>query len=154
MNERKRLVDSLDEEAGYRALRDHVVEKALLARSRHGPLIDEGAMLRILLDPEVVRFPTAVRYDAAPLQPGEFAWPMPRGERPSEGYVLVIHSRFEGRPDAMPLLAAYHVVAINYLDLATHVEAELFGATLLGLGVDEYYEQLCRLGDEIAAPVG
>jgi hypothetical protein len=150
MDEPQDLAQSLNEEAGYEALRGHVVEKARLARARHGPVIDEGAMLRILLDPEVIRFPTVVRYDAEPLQPGEFAWPMPRGEKPSDGFTLVIHPCFEGRPDVMPLLAAYHVVAINYLDLATHVEAELFGATLLGMEVDDYYERLCRLCDEIA----
>lgn len=152
MNDRQSLAASLTPEEGYRALRDHLLDKAHLARARHGPVIDEGAMLRILVDPEVVRFPTVVVYDADPLQPGEFAWPRPRGEKPSDGYELVIHSHFQGRPDVMPLLAAYHIVAINYLDLATHEEAELFGATLLGLDVDDYYARLCRLCDELGTP--
>ena len=152
MEERQSLAASLTEEDGYQALRDHVVTKALLARERHGPEIDEGALLRVLLDPEIVRFPTVVRFDSGALHPGEFAWPEPRGENPRDGFVLVVHRRFENRPADLPLLLAYHVVAINYLDIATHVEAELFGATLLGMEVDEYYERVCALADELPRP--
>jgi len=152
VEERKSLASSLTEDDGYQALRDHVVTKALLARERHGPEIDEGALLRILLDPEIVRFPTVVRFGEDALHPGEFAWPEPRGENPRDGYVLVVHRHFENRPADLPLLLAYHVVAINYLDIATHVEAELFGATLLGLEVDEYYARVCALADELPRP--
>lgn len=153
MDDRRRLAESLTPEEGQRALLGHVVDKARLARQRHGPDIDEGTMLRILLDPDIVRFPTVVRFDAAPLQPGEFAWPMPRGEEPKDGFVLVVHPRFEGRADALPYLLAYHVVAINYLDVATHVEAEHFGAALFGLEVDQYYAIVCALADELPKPV-
>ena len=60
-----------------------------------------------------------------------------------------MHPLFENRPDDLPLLVAYHVPSINYLDVATHVEAELFGAALLGLSVDDYYARLCELADSI-----
>ena len=48
--------------------------------------------------------------------------------------------------------SAYHVVSINYLDVATHEEAELFGAALHGLEIDDYYERVCTLADELGAP--
>ena len=156
---------NLTEEDGYAALRGHVAERAALARARHGPALpdvlrghggerhgpvfDEDALRALLADPEVMRFPTTLAFDAAPLLPGEFAFPRPNGERPSAGYTLCVHPQFEGRWDVLPLLVAYHVVAVNYLDIATNEEAELFGATLLGLAPDEYYARLCELADTL-----
>ena len=144
----------LSEEAGYEALRGHVLEKALLARERYGPEIDVQALERVLQDRDIVRFPTTLRFDAQPLIAGEFAHALPLGERPSDGFVLVIHPYFERRPDAIPLLAAYQLVAINYLDVATREEAELFGAALHGLEIDEYYQRVCQLADELGAAPG
>ena len=123
------------------------MEKAALARARYGPLIDYCAVLRLLDDRDIVRFPTAVRFEAAPLQAGEFAWAAPAGGRPAEGFILYVHPKFQGREDVLPLLIAYHLASVNYGDLATHHEAELFGAGLLGLAVDDYYETLCALAD-------
>ena len=40
---------------------------------------------------------------------------------------------------------------INYGDIATHEEAELFGATLLGLDQEHYYATLCKLADSLPA---
>jgi hypothetical protein len=99
-----------------------------------------------------VRFPTALAFDAARLQPGEFAWAAPRGERPAQGFTLFVHPHFEQRPEALPALIAYHVPSINYLDVVTGREAELFGAALLGLEIDDYYQRICALADELGAP--
>ena len=139
----------LTEEAGYEALQGHVVEKALLARSRYGPIIDRVAIEKILVDPEIVRFPTTLRFDADALMLGEFAWAKAVGERPSDGFTLYIHPHFEGRWDVLPLLIAYHLVSINYLDVATQDEAEIFGAALMGMEVLDYYDRLCELADSI-----
>ena len=133
------------------ALRDHVVTKALEARGRYGE-IDWDAMQRILADPAVVRFPTEVRFDAGPLAEGEFGWPQPVGDQPAAGFVLCIHPCFAERYDVLPLLVAYQLVRVNYGEIATHEEAELFGAALLGLDAEEYYQRLCELADGM--PVG
>lgn len=145
----KREKLDLTEKDGYDALKAHVQERAWTARQRHGPAFDEAAMRSLLADPEVVRFPTELVFDDAGLMPGEFAWPRPKGERPTDGYQLVVHPYFAGRWEVLPLLIAYQVPAINYLDVATHEEAELFGATLLGMDVDAYYERVCRLADSV-----
>ncbi len=142
----------LSEEAGQEALRGHVADKALAARERHGPVVDFAAIERLLADPECVRFPTTISFDEAQLRPGEFAWPSPVSGNPKEGFTLFVHPMFKERLDVLPLICAYHVVAINYLDVATNVEAELYGATLLGLPVDEYYERRCELSDELPLP--
>jgi len=140
---------NLTEEDGYAALRGHLVERALVARERYGPDIDFQAIQKILVDPEIVRFATEVVFDADPLLPGEFAWAQPKGDTPSAGYRLVVHPCFEQRFRDLPKLIAYHIVSINYLDIATHEEAELFGAALLGLEVDEYYATICALADSV-----
>lgn len=139
------------EEDGRLALRGHIRERAAMARARHGPRIDDAAILRILDDREVVRYPLGVRFDAAPLLPGEFAHAVALGEHPREGFCLFVHPAFEGRRDLWPLLFAYHIPPVNYGDIATAEDCELFGAVLLGIDQDEYYEALCRLSDSIGA---
>lgn len=146
----------LSEEACYEALKGHVLERALLARQRYGPDIGQPSVERILEDRDIVRFPASIAFGTELLMEGEFAYARPLGDRPADGFELVVHSHFQGRPDAVALLAAYHVVAINYLDVATHEEAELFGAALFGLEVDDYYGRICALADELGtapAPV-
>jgi hypothetical protein len=135
---------------GRRALRDHVVDRALAARARHGAPIDAAAFRRLLEDRELVRYPTTLEFSAAELRPGEFACALPAGERPADGFRLIVHPRFRGRDDLVPLLAAYHLVTVNYGDIASHEEAELFGAALLGLDVESYYRMLCGFADEAA----
>jgi hypothetical protein len=142
------------EAGGRKALRDHVIDRALLARERYGDLRDHATFLRFLEDRELVRYPVAIEFAADVLEPGELAWPAPVGPRPADGFRMAVHPRFERRPDAVPLVVAYQLVAVNYGDIAGPEEAELFGATLLGLDAGAYYEALCRLADEPAGPPG
>jgi|GEM_PF-208209 len=136
-------------EEAMQALRDHVVDRALHARRKHGPEIDGAAIRAMLLDSECVRFSTRIVFDGSDLLPGEFAHAHCRGPAASDGFDLFVHPHFIGREQDLPLLAAYHVVSINWLDVATHEEAELYAAALLGLEVDDYYQRLCALADEV-----
>jgi hypothetical protein len=143
------VAKKLSEDDGREALRDHVIQKAQAARLKYGLHIDAEVIMKMLDDREVVRYPTGVRFDAGPLQPGEFAYAQPLGARPADGYCLYVHPHFERQPEILPLLIAYHIVDINYGEIATAAEAELFGATLLGLEVDTYYQALCALADSL-----
>ncbi len=136
-------------EDGLRALRDHVVDTARRARQRYGGRIDYATIRRMLGDEQVVRYPVDLRFDADPLEPGEFAYVEPLGTHPAQGFVLYVHPRFRDREELLPLLIAYHLVRVNYGQVATHEEAELFGSTLLGLDRDAYYQKLCDAADEI-----
>jgi hypothetical protein len=138
-------------EDGLKALRDHVVERAAHARLKYGLYIDHEAVVRMLDDREVVRYPTGLRFDAHGLEPGEFAAPMAIGADPERGFCLLVHPWFEQQREIWPLLIAYHIPSINYGEIVTHVEAELFGATLLGIDVDAYYQALCELADSMPA---
>lgn len=138
-------------EGARRAFHDHLIEKARATRLRYGLYIDAEAVIRMLGDPEVVRYPTTLEFDAAPLQPHEFGCAQPLGFHPSDGFVMVIHPAFERQPENLPLLIAYHIPAINYGSIIDPAGAELFGATLIGLGTEAYYGALCELADSIGA---
>ena len=140
---------TLTEEDGLRSLRDHIVEKANAARIKYGLYIDAETILKILDDRAVVRYPTGLRFDEDSLLPGEFAQALPLGEHPQEGFCIYVHPWFENQKEIWPLLIAYHLVRVNYGEVAGADEAELFGATLLGLEVETYYQALCELADSI-----
>lgn len=135
------------------SLRDHVIKKATDARLLRGGLIDRTEIMRLLDDRSVVRYPLGVRFDAEPLHAGEFACLESLGDHPSDGYCLFVHPMFENVDELVPLLIAYYIPSVNYGDVASHVEAELFGATLLGLDVEEYYRILCSVSDTVAVDV-
>lgn len=136
-------------ESAQQSLRDHAVAKAEDARARHGNPSDPTVFASMLQDRTVVRYPLGVRFDAEPLQAGEFACLEALGARPSDGFCLFIHPLFENVTDLHPLLIAYYVPSVNYGDVASHVEAEVFGAALLGLDVEEYYKILCSVADTV-----
>jgi hypothetical protein len=133
------------------ALHEHAARRAAEARAAYGPVIDYATVLRMLDDRAVVRYPTTIAFDASPLEPGEFAHAERNQDGAEAGYCLCVHPTFKHREDVLPLLIAYHLVRINYGDVATHEDAEVFGAALLGMEVDDYYERLCTLADAISA---
>ena len=138
-------------ESAQQSLRDHVVTKALQARFSRSGEMSRDIILRMLEDRSVVRYPVGVRFDAQPLHPGEFACLEPLGEHPADGFCLNIHPAFAQENDLLPLLIAYYIPSVNYGEVASHVEAELFGSTLLGMDREEYYRVLCAAADALAA---
>ncbi len=135
-------------------LRAHLLDKAEALRQRllfaaPASSLDFEALQKVLLEPGVMRFPTVIRFSAQALGDGEFAHAHALGEKPSDGYCLFVHPHFETRTNDLPYLVLYHLPTINYGDVITHVEAELFGATALGLDIESYYQRLCSLADEL-----
>ena len=132
------------------SLVDHVFDCAARARQQYGPDIDLQAIAAMLEDPTVVRYPTTLVYDSRKLINDEFAFVEALGDHPVSGFRINLHQKFSTRSDLVPLLVAYHLVVVNYGEIATHEEAEVFGATLLGLDREDYYQRLCRIADELA----
>ena len=137
-------------EQAKQAFHEHLVDKATAARFKYGLYIDTDAILKMLGDETVVRYPTTLVFDASPLQPHEFAYPQPIGFHASDGYALCLHPYFRPQRELWPLLIAYHLPVINYGSIVETSEAELYGATLLGLEVEAYYQALCELADAMA----
>lgn len=143
--------DELVVEQATQAFRDHLVEKAMAARLKYGLYVDAETIQRMLDDRSVVRYPTTIVFDASPLQPHEFAYPQALGFHPSDGHALCIHPHFKPQREIWPLLVAYHIPVINYGAVVEAEHAELYGATLLGLEVETYYQALCELTDAMPA---
>lgn len=147
----------LTEDDARDALRGHVQEKALAARERYGAKIggvgaggmgiDRATLGSLLNDPEVARWPTELVFDADSLRAGEFGFAAPVAGSPEGAWQITLHPRYSTDDRAVVLLAAYHIVSINYGEIATHEEAEEFGATLLGIPREEYYAEVCALAD-------
>jgi hypothetical protein len=129
----------------------HVEARGVEVFCQYRPQLDWPALQRLLADRAQVRYPTEIVFDAAALQPGEFAHPEQKSERPEDGFTMWVHPRFAGSPARAIPGILYQLVAVNYGSFASSDEAETFGAAALGLTRDEYYAVLCALADEVGA---
>lgn len=129
----------------------HAHEKAQEIRRRYGPNIDYATVLAILDDRKSTRFPVTLRFATEGIEPGMFAKTDPVSAVPDEGYIISVHSHFERRVELLPALILYQLVVVNYGDLATANDAELFGSTILGIDRDDYYAQIVAVVDAIWA---
>ena len=132
------------------SLNAHIAVKGLEIREKYGPHIGWGQLLQILEDRSCTRYPCEIIFDAAPLRPGEFAYPAPKGQRPEDGFIMYVNPFFATRPERVAYLVLYQLVLVNYGDFASPDDAETFGARVLGLSKDEYYQALCALADQLA----
>lgn len=130
------------------SLNAHVAQKGLEIREKIGR-IGWKELALVLQDRAWVRYPCEVVFDSAHLQPGELAFPAPKGERPEDGFTLYVHPFYLTQLDQVPLLVLYQLVAVNYGAFATPDDAETFGAAALGLDKEDYYRALCVLADQL-----
>jgi hypothetical protein len=110
---------------------------------KYGPRIGWTQLLQILKDQTCVRYPCEIVFDAAPLQAGEIAHPVPKGDHLDDGFTLRVHPFFMTQLEQVPLLVLYQLVLVNCGTFAAPEDAEAFGAAALGMGRDEYYHALC-----------
>jgi hypothetical protein len=136
------------------SLNAHVAAKGAELREKYGPTIGWAELQRIVEDRAQVRYPCTLVFDAAPLQPGEFAHPVPLGKTPEEGFTLYIHPLFMTQLNQVPHLVLYQLVLVNYGEFASPDDAETFGACALGLTKDDYYAALCEMADQVCSGCG
>ncbi|MCF6313113.1 MAG: hypothetical protein L3J39_11735 [Verrucomicrobiales bacterium] len=142
------------EEDGKRSLVEHAADKAYEARQEHGinllPGLPLEALDAIIEDRRFVRYPMQLIFNRDPLKEGEFAYLQAVNQGvPNEGFVLFVHPQFEGNDDILPMIVAYHLVCVNYGEIAGPEAAEAFGAALMGMEVEDYYQQLCQIADSL-----
>ncbi len=133
----------------HSAVAIHAAEKAEEIRTRYGPTIDYPVLLRILEDRRCIRHPVEIRFVSEGVEPGLFGNTEQVSDDPSDGYVIFLHEYFQDRPDVLPALILYQSVLVNYDDLASANDAEIFGAGVLGMGRDDYYELIVELTDSL-----
>jgi hypothetical protein len=134
------------------SLSAHVTSKGEEIRAKYGPHIGWSELLRLVEDRSCVRYPCKIVFDAGPLQDGEFAYPVPNGADPEEGFTIHVHPYFATQLRRVPLLVLYQLVIVNYGEFASSDDAEISGAAVLGLSRDAYYKMLCDIVDELAPP--
>jgi len=137
----------LTAEDARQSLTAHVAAKGEELRAKYGAQIGWKELLRSLEDRAFVRYPCEIAFDSGPLNPGEFAHPVARGERPEDGFTMYVHPFFLTQLQKVPYLVLYQLVLVNYGEFASPDDAETFGAAALGLSRDEYYRILCELSD-------
>jgi hypothetical protein len=139
----------LTAEHAKQSLTAHVAAKGGEIFAKYGPQIGWPELQRLLEDRACVRYPCVIRFDAAGLQPGEFAYPAPNGERPEDGFILYVHPIYQSQLAMVPFLAFYQLVVVNYGEFASADDAEVFASSALGLDRELYYHALCRLADRL-----
>ena len=132
------------------SLNVHVAAKGAEIRAKHGPHLGWRELQQILADRACVRYPCEVVFDAGPLLPGECAYPVARGPRPEDGFTMHVHPLFMTQLPQAVYLVLYQLAVVNYGEFASSDDAEAFGAAVLGLAKDEYYDALCELADQIS----
>src|ERR1043166_5612537 len=102
-----------------------------------------------------VRYPCEIVFEAEPLLEGEFAHPLPNADDPEAGFKICIHPFFSTQPEKVPYLVLYQLVLVNYGPFASSDDAETFGAGVLGISKEEYYQSLCEMADQLGpCPTG
>jgi hypothetical protein len=143
------MARQLTAEDAKQSLTEHVMARGEEIREKYGPNIGWTGLLGILEDRAACRYPCEIVFDAGPLQDGEFAFPMARGEHPEDGFTIFVHPFYQSQPDRVPCLVLYQLVQVNYGDFASALDAETFGAAALGISNAEYYQLLCSMADEM-----
>src|SRR5262249_6807595 len=131
------------------SLNAHLAAKGAEIFEKYGSHIGWKQLLQILQDRSCVRYPCEVVFDPAPLGPGEFAHPVPKGEHPEAGFTMHFHPAYMTQLEFVPYLVLYQLVLVNYGEFASPDDAETFGAHALGISKEEYYQSLCQLADSL-----
>ena len=135
--------------AARQSLNEHVAARGREIHGKYGPHIGWPELRQILEDRACVRYPCEIVFDAGPLEPGEFAHPIAKGERPEDGFTMYVHPFFLTQLARVPGLVLYQLVLVNYGEFASADDAEMFGAAALGISREKYYATLCEMADEI-----
>lgn len=147
------MAKQLTADDARQSLHAHVAAKGAEIFDRYGPNIGFAELQAILKDSACVRYPCELVFDASHLNPGEFAYPEPRGERPEEGFTIYVHPIYMTQLHAVPLLVLYQLVTVNYGEFASSDDAETFASYALGISVEECYEQVCALADQLGVDI-
>ena len=139
------------ERMGQASLREHILAQAIVAHQKHGPLT-ASKLDALLHDPDCLRHPVRLAFEFGEMAMHQFAQPdIDWRNTEQDGRVLYVRPLLRERRDLLPLAVAYMIPLINYDDIITDEHCLSYGATLLGMMEDEYYQKLCALCDFLGA---
>ena len=136
---------------GEDSLREHIAAQAVVAHHKHAPLTFAG-LDALLSDPECLRYPVRLVFEFGEMAAHQFAQPDLDPRNPSQdGRVLYLRPMLRDRPDLILLAVAYMIPAINYGEMVTDEHCLRYGATLLGVMENEFYQAICGMADFVGA---
>ena len=139
------------EQLGQQSLREHLVAQAVVAHRKHGPLTADK-LDALLHDPDCLRHPVRLVFEFGEMAMHQFAQPdIDWRNTEQDGRVLYVRPPLRKQPELLPLAVAYMIPLINYGDIITDPHCLLYGATLLGMMEEEYYQNLCALSEFLGA---
>ncbi len=144
------MAKQLTADDARQSLSAHVAAKGGEIAAKYGPQIGWKELQLILQDRAFVRYPCEVAFDSSQLLPDEFAHPVPKGEKPEDGFVVHVQPFFMTQLQRVPWLVLYQLVVVNYGEFVSSTDAEIFGAAALGLSQEDYYQGLCEMADQIS----
>jgi hypothetical protein len=139
------------EALGQQSLREHLAAQAEVARAKHGP-VTAAKLDALLQDLDCLRHPVRLVFEFGEMAVHQLAQPGVDWRDPERnGRVLYVRPGLRDRPELLPLVVAYMVPVINYGEVIGDEHCLLYGAALLGLDEDDYYQRLCALADSLGA---
>lgn len=118
-------------------------------RAIYGPCLEADNLQRLLEDRSVIPYPCELRFDADLLLPGEFGHTFAKGVNPEEGFTLYLHPVYSAQPSVWPQLVVHQLAQVLSGQQVSAEEAEVFGAQVLGLSREEYFQTLCELAGQV-----
>ncbi len=136
---------------GEDSLLNHLRHQAFQARERHGGL-RPGNLDAFLEDRECVRYPTRLALEYGGMGPHQFAHPdRDLQSEDQSARVLFLRPVLGKRPDYIALALSYMLPVINFGDIVDDEHCIEYGAALMGMDPEEYYDQICEIADFVGA---
>lgn len=148
------MAKQLTADDARQSLSSHVATKGGEILAQYGPHIGWKELQLILQDRALVRYPCEIVFDSTGLQSDEIAHPVPKGDKPEDGFAIHIQPIFMTQLQRVPWLVLYQLVLVNYGEFASSNDAEIFGAAALGIAQEDYYQALCEMADQLGCGQG
>ncbi len=147
----RRMTPAQLEQLGKESLKQHLSAQAVAAHQKYGPLTAKN-LDAFLQDKECVRHPVRLVFELGEMALHQFAQPdVDWRNEEEDGRVLYVRPVLQDRPDLLPLAVAYMIPVLNYGDIITDAHCLAYGATLMGLMEEEFYQQVCAMADWVGA---
>ncbi len=142
MNSLRARRESVARHTIRQCLMSHATDTASRALERLGGPLSLENLDAFLLDSDCVKYRATIVFDSAPLEPRQFALLVFQGGSPQRVCKLYVHPYFASAREHLPLIVAYMAGAINFGGSVPLSFCEMYGAALMQMPHDEFYEAI------------
>jgi len=150
-DELRRMTESELVELGHDSLKTRLKEQGEAARLKHG-VLSPGNLETILTDPDCLRYPTRLVLEFGEMGMHQFAQPdLDLRDETGQGRVLYLRPILGKRPDLLALAVSYMIPVINYGEMVRDDHCQIYGAAIMNMDPDIYFQAICELADYVGA---